>query len=460
MDVPMIGMDLGVTAKTEIAVAEGSKVTRTFRAPSTPAGLTAAVRKAAAAAEGEVGLVLESTAMAGFVAGVAAERSGVQHKLYRVSGRKAAALRAFYRSHTKTDRIDARVLARIPLVDEGLREFTLPTKEQHALKRLVTMRQKLVKQATSLKGRVRSTLHWAAPGLLGKSSVNEGIVAILERWPSLERLAAARTATIRAVAGVSGERARHIRKHAKAAVEFYQDRVEFEMLALELELTVDQLKQLHAQQEKLDEHIRELHEQLYPEDVLFTLPGVGPTIAPVVRALVGNLSNFGNLASFRAYTGLVPRENSSGDARRRGKISKAGPNLLRWALYLAADVARRHDPDLAALYRRLMLERGHHHQQAICAVASHLVGRIWAVIREDRPYQHRDLDGNPITREEAQALAQELAIDKETRERLKTGQQKREPNVSRSRQPKTPQDHAQLSPSQLTETALELAQHT
>lgn len=118
VNVRMIGMDLGVTSKTEIAVAEGADVTKTFRASSTPAGLTSAVKKAAAGGEGEVGLVLESTAMAWFVAGVAAERSGVRHKLYRVSGRKAAALRAFYRTHTKTDRIDARVLARIPLVDD------------------------------------------------------------------------------------------------------------------------------------------------------------------------------------------------------------------------------------------------------------------------------------------------------------------------------------------------------
>lgn len=460
MDVRMIGMDLGVTSKSEIAVAEGTKVTKTFRAASTPAGLTAAVKRAAAAGEGQVALVVESTAMAWFVAGVAAQRSGVQHKLFRVSGRKAAALRAFYRLHTKTDRIDARVLARIPLVDESLREFSLPTKEQHALKRLVTLRQKLVKQATSLKGRVRSTLHWAAPGLLGKGGVNEGILAILERWPNLERLAAARIITIGKVAGVSVERAKRIKKHAKAAVEFYGDHVDFGMLAIELELAIGQLQQLHAQQEMLDERIRELHERLYPKDALFSLPGVGPTIAPVIRAIVGNVSKFENLASFRAYTGLVPRENSSGEARRRGKISKAGPNLLRWALYLAADVARRADPGLAALYRRLMMERGHHHQQAICAVASHLVSRIWAVIREDRPYQYRDLDGKPITREEAKVLALELAIDKTTRERLKTGQQKREPNASRSRQSETPQDHAQLSPSQLTDTALELARHS
>ena len=85
----VIGMDLGVTSTSEVAVAEGASVDKVFRAASTPEGLTRAIRRAAG---GEpVDVVLESTAMAWFVAGVAAEKSGVEHTLYRVSGRKAAA---------------------------------------------------------------------------------------------------------------------------------------------------------------------------------------------------------------------------------------------------------------------------------------------------------------------------------------------------------------------------------
>jgi hypothetical protein len=131
--------------------------------------------------------------------------------------------------------------------------------------------------------------------------------------------------------------------------------------------------------------------------VLLSIPGVGPVVASVVRATIGDARDFKNASTFRAYTGLTPREDSSGDAQRRGRISKAGPDLLRWALYLAADVARKHDPQLAALYRRLMVERGRHHNQALCAVATHLSDRIYALLRENRPYQPRDLDGRPIT---------------------------------------------------------------
>ena len=327
MSSPAIGIDLGVTSASELAVAEDAKVTGTLRTPSNPQGLVDGIRRAANGRE--VSLVLESTAMAWFVAAVAAQRSGVKHKLYRVSGRKAAALRSFYRTHTKTDRIDARVLARMPLVDDGLREFKLPEPKQFALKRLVTFRYKLVKENTRLKARIRSTLHWAAPGLLGKSRVDDAIITLLARWPDLRALARARIATIVKVTGAKRERAEQLRELTKQAVSFYQNRVDFEALALEFELATGQLQNLRQQQQRLDERIAELHAHTYPNDVLLTIPGIGPTIAGLIRANISDATSFSNLASFRAYTGLVPRENSSGEAQRRSRISKAGPNLLR-----------------------------------------------------------------------------------------------------------------------------------
>lgn len=448
-----IGMDLGVTAATELAVADGAHVESAKRVASTPAGLVAALR--AAAAGGPVNVVLESTAMAWFVAAVAAVRAGIDHRLFRVSGTKAAALRKFYRTHTKTDRIDASVLARMPLVDDALFTFELPEAGQLALKRLVVLRHKLVGETTRVRGRIRSTLHWAAPGMLtGRDGVTDGFVAILARWPDLRRLARARTSTIAKTGQVSKTRAGRIRDAAREAVDFYDGFVDFDALAIEFEVACAHLSSLQAQVDRIEDRIHQLHEQLHPDDVLLTVPGVGQVVAAVIRAVVGNLERFANLAAFRAYTGLVPRQDSSGQTRRDGKISKAGPSVLRWALYLAADVARQWDPQLADLYRRLMVERGRHHTHALCAVATHLAGRIWAVVRENRPYQWRDLDGNPITRDQARAIAQSLRVDPDTRRRLR---QQRGSDASRSRQPKAPHDHDRPSPDDITHAALEVA---
>lgn len=123
---------------------------------------------------------------------------------------------------------------------------------------------------------------------------------------------------------------------------------------------------------------------------------------------------------------------------------------------MAADVARHWDPDLAALYRRLMVERGRTHPQALCAVASHLASRIWAVARQGREYEWRALDGTPISREEAHALASSLAVDPQTRTRLRA-LKKGGRDASQPRQPKAPQNAAQPSVDKVIEVALEVA---
>jgi transposase len=453
-----IGIDLGVTSASRIAVAEGATILSNQRIPSRPAELTRAIR--AASGGQPVGIVLESTAMAWFVAAVAAARAGIEHCLYRVSGRKAAALRAFYRAHTKTDRIDAPVLARMPLVDDGLRAFTLPTASELALKRLVTYRARLVREATRAKGRLRSLLHWAAPGLIRGQGVSDGIIRMLQRWPDVRQLARAQVRSVAAEAGIELDRAREVRQCARDAVTFYQGLVDFDALALEIEINTEHLHALARQIERLDERIALEHQRAYPDDVLLSIPGIGPVVASVVRGTIGDARDFKNASSFRSYTGLIPREDSSGDAQRRGRISKAGPTLLRWALYLAADVARKHDPQLADLYRRLMVERGRHHNQALCAVATHLSDRIYAILRERRPYQPRDLDGRAITHAHATRIAASLAVDDATRERLRNRKRQRGPREPRSGQPTAPQGTTRPSRTSLADQALEHARRS
>src|SRR5260370_17609415 len=155
--VQVIGIDLAVTAASELAVATGATIEASRKVASTPKGLTEGIAKAAKGRA--VAIVVESTAMAWLIAAVAALRSGVDHTLYRVSGRKSAALRAFYPSHTKTDHIDARALARMPAVDDSLLIFSLPTPAELALKALAVARHKLTPTSTKAPRPVPSSLH-------------------------------------------------------------------------------------------------------------------------------------------------------------------------------------------------------------------------------------------------------------------------------------------------------------
>jgi hypothetical protein len=77
---------------------------------------------------------------------------------------------------------------------------------------------------------------------------------------------------------------------------------------------------------------------------------------------------------------------------------------MKWGLYLAGDVSRQRDPQLAYVYYRQMMYHGKTHNQAMGAVMSHLAARILVVRQERRPYELRDIDGKPITKKEARQL--------------------------------------------------------
>jgi hypothetical protein len=54
-----------------------------------------------------------------------------------------------------------------------------------------------------------------------------------------------------------------------------------------------------------------------------------------------------------------------------------------------------------------MMAYGKHHIQAVCACATHLLDRVYVVLKQDRPYELRDIEGKPLTRRQARRLCQE-----------------------------------------------------
>ncbi len=62
---------------------------------------------------------------------------------------------------------------------------------------------------------------------------------------------------------------------------------------------------------------------------------------------------------------------------------------------------------MGAIYYRQMVELGKTHKQAMGVVMSHLASRVYTVLKEDRPYQLRDLEGNPVTMVAGRSLVRE-----------------------------------------------------
>jgi transposase len=126
-----------------------------------------------------------------------------------------------------------------------------------------------------------------------------------------------------------------------------------------------------------------------PETAVLTRQiGVGTLVAAAVLAYLP-AGVLGNPKAAAAYAGLHPRQEQSGQ-RARARLSKQGCPALRRYLYLAALVAIRRDPELAAWHQRL-LDRGKARKSATCAVAHKLLRRLMGQIRNLRAPQDEAL---------------------------------------------------------------------
>ncbi|MGH3984041.1 MAG: transposase [Pseudonocardiaceae bacterium] len=181
------------------------------------------------------------------------------------------------------------------------------------------------------------------------------------------------------------------------------DGMDFAELAQDIALETHQALLLGEQIADLDERIANLLDQTDPKGIVASAPGLGPVLAGAIAGRLGDPKRFRDLAAIRSYSGLVPKTNLSGLGGSQHSLTKAGDPYLREALFLAADQARRVDPQLAARYHRLTTH-GKHHTSALCTVATTLLTRIASCWRTETTYQLRDTDGTPITPEQGRAI--------------------------------------------------------
>jgi transposase len=100
---------------------------------------------------------------------------------------------------------------------------------------------------------------------------------------------------------------------------------------------------------------------------------------------MGRPGRFPHANAFKAFTGLTPRANQTGQTDRKHQpMTKAGPRALRSQLIQSADTARELDPQLAAVYHVQMTQRGATHRKALCVVAARLAERAWLTLARRR----------------------------------------------------------------------------
>jgi transposase len=125
--------------------------------------------------------------------------------------------------------------------------------------------------------------------------------------------------------------------------------------------------------------------------LLLSIPGIGPTLAAILLAELGDIAWYTKFSQLRKLAGLDIVRLASGQWSGTARISRCGRPLLRWALYQAALGAARTAAGRAHRDRLRAKRAGDPHAcfKATVELAAKLLRLVWGVWRSGRPYDPR-----------------------------------------------------------------------
>lgn len=248
-------------------------------------------------------------------------------------------------ARAKTDRLDARTLARLCASGE-LDAVWMPNRTTQVMRRRLQRRSQLVWGRSKAKNQIHATLMRC---LVGRPPFSDLFGKRGRRW--LSELALP-------------EEERESVDSALRQIEFLDQEIEaVERLIAAAALEWPEIKRL------------------------MTVPGVNVIAAATFMAAIGDIRRFESPRKLVGYLGLDPRVKQSGAAAAtHGRISKQGSSPARHALVEASWSVVRQPGPIHAFYQRIRVRRGH--QVAIVAAARKLACLLWCLLIRGEDYAY------------------------------------------------------------------------
>ncbi|MFQ5427116.1 MAG: IS110 family transposase, partial [Gaiellales bacterium] len=243
----------------------------------------------------------------------------------------------------KTDRVDARVLAELAR-RELVPAVWVPSLDDRAIRERLRRRSHLIRLRTS--------------------AINRSF-GILTQWGLRRNLTALRKP------GALDELAE------RGVPEVWRQSIET-LLAL--------IDDLDHQLAPLERELRPLARHDERAQLLMTIPGVAELLGLTIASEIGEISRFPSARKLVGYSGLAPTIKQSGQSARTGRISKAGPNTLRWAAVEASQQAWRPNNPWHTLYTDIKHRHGKSNP-AKTAVARKVLIAAWHILSLGEPFK-------------------------------------------------------------------------
>ena len=305
----------------------------------------------------------------------------------------------------KTDKVDAYRLALLYRMNV-LRRSQVPTDALRSLRMLCRQHYELKGDITRYKNRLTALLDQTFPGFskVFADVGAAGALAVLELYPTPSNVLSSDPLHI---AHLIQKASHKSQKYGLRKMELlFEAATQAERIGIHapgdqvlVRSLITILKQLVDGAALIDRQIQTLAKQneyiRVNTDLLQTIPGVGMFSSAVILSEIGDFSLFSKPKQLAAYFGLDPSERQSGTMQSaRNKLSKRGSPYIRAVLYMVAHntvhtnrFGSVGNPVLADFYQRKCQTKTPN--VAICAVMHKLSNIIFAVLRDQRPFELR-----------------------------------------------------------------------
>ena len=311
------------------------------------------------------------------------------YTIYVINPIQSDSLRKMYIRQTKNDSIDSFLIAEVIRFGQ-FGTTSMADENILAMRQLCRYRDSVISSRTEIKLRIGTIMEQIFPEYEKQFSSlwMSTSMGILEKYLTPENI---ENAPIDELFEIIKDKSHNRLTRAKAisikeaAADTFGIKIAQDAFSFQLKQLIDRMNFLDKQIEALDCQILEYYEKF--DCYLHTIPGIGIIGAATILAEIGDISRFKNSSSLIAFAGIDPTVRQSGEFNStHNHMSKRGSPYLRHAIFLAATTCSFHNSPLNAYYKKKR-DQGKHHLTATGAVARKLSTVIYAVLRDNKPYE-------------------------------------------------------------------------
>lgn len=310
------------------------------------------------------------------------------YTVYVINPIQSDSIRSLFIRQTKNDTKDSFLIAEVI----RFRQFattSLADENLLAMRQLCRYRDSVIESRTEIKLRISTIMEQIFPEFEKQFSslwVNTSM-GILEKYATPDNIANAPIDELFALIKDKSHNKLTMKKALsiqEIAADTFGIKIAQDAFAFQLNMLFERLNFLNKQLAQLDAEILKYYETF--DCYLHTIPGIGLIGAASIFAEIGDIHRFKNASSLVAYAGIDPSVKQSGEFNSiHNHMSKRGSSYLRHAIFLAASTCSLHESPLNEYYLKKKAQ-GKHHLTAVGAVSNKLTSIIYAVLRDNTPY--------------------------------------------------------------------------